>query len=170
MIEDVDVDSIARQVLYTDDFLPESYTSADDSFGELRPQPALDKDLSDDEIVHILRENPERLYRIGDVSEILDVKAHIVRYWETEFTAFVKPVKSNGGQRLYSVKDIESLLGIKKLLYNERFSIAGAKQRMREMRLNGETGDNVPKELLVIVKDELNGVLNQINELANKLT
>lgn len=80
---------------------------------------------------------PDKLYfRIGEVSGIVDVKPYVLRYWETEFTD-IKPTKSKSGQRLYKKRDVEMLLTIKELLYNERFTINGAKQRMREFARDG---------------------------------
>ena len=76
---------------------------------------------------------PDKLYfRIGEVSDIVGVKPYVLRYWETEFTD-VKPSKSKSGQRLYKKRDVELLLRIKALLYNERFTINGAKQRLKEV-------------------------------------
>jgi DNA-binding transcriptional MerR regulator len=71
-------------------------------------------------------------YRIGEVSKLTDVKAHVLRYWETEFR-WMAPPKSRSKQRLYRQKDIETILTIKRLLYDERYTIAGAKQQLREL-------------------------------------
>jgi DNA-binding transcriptional MerR regulator len=70
-------------------------------------------------------------YRIGEVSEISEVKPHVLRYWEAEF-GFLSPQKNEGNQRLYSAKDLERVLLIKKLLYDDRYTIAGAKKKFRE--------------------------------------
>ena len=70
-------------------------------------------------------------YRIGEVSKITGIKAHVLRYWETEFR-WMAPPKSRSKQRLYRRKDIEMVLAIKKLLYDERYTIAGARQVIRE--------------------------------------
>jgi DNA-binding transcriptional MerR regulator len=71
-------------------------------------------------------------YRIGEVSEIADVKPYVLRYWESEFK-WMAPGKSRSNQRLYRKQDIETILLIKKLLYEERFTIAGAKKRLKEL-------------------------------------
>jgi len=71
-------------------------------------------------------------YRIGEVAEIADVEAYVLRYWETEFK-WMAPQKSRSNQRLYKPKDIELILLIKHLLYTERYTIAGARQRLREL-------------------------------------
>ncbi len=70
-------------------------------------------------------------YRIGEVSKITGIKPHVLRYWETEFR-WMAPPKSRSKQRLYRRKDIEMVLAIKKLLYDERYTIAGARQVIRE--------------------------------------
>jgi DNA-binding transcriptional MerR regulator len=81
---------------------------------------------------------PERLYfRIGDVAEIAGVKPHVLRYWESEFSE-IQPEKSSTGQRVYRRKDVETVLLIKHFLYSERYSIEGARQKIRELRRGGE--------------------------------
>ena len=75
---------------------------------------------------------PDKAYfRIGEVARILGVKPYVLRYWESEFRA-IKPQKSRSQQRLYRRRDVELLLRIKKLLYEERFTIAGARRKLRE--------------------------------------
>jgi DNA-binding transcriptional MerR regulator len=75
---------------------------------------------------------PNKLYfRIGEVSDIVGVKPYVLRYWETEFPD-IRPSKSKSGQRLYKRRDVEMLLMVKELLYDKRFTIDGAKQRLRE--------------------------------------
>ncbi|HUK23015.1 MAG TPA: MerR family transcriptional regulator [Terriglobales bacterium] len=74
---------------------------------------------------------PERLYfRIGEVARLCRLPAYVLRFWETEFPQ-LKPIKSSTGQRMYRRKDVESVLHIKKLLYEEGFTIAGARQQLR---------------------------------------
>ncbi|TMA31552.1 MAG: MerR family transcriptional regulator [Deltaproteobacteria bacterium] len=76
---------------------------------------------------------PERrYYRIGEVSRITGVKAYVLRYWESEFR-WMAPQKSRSKQRLYRRRDIEMILLIKKLLYGQRYTIAGARKKLREM-------------------------------------
>lgn len=77
-------------------------------------------------------EVPDRLYfRIGEVSEITGVPPYVLRYWESEFPA-LQPRKSGGGQRLYRKRDVAMILEIKKLLYQERYTVAGARRRLTE--------------------------------------
>jgi DNA-binding transcriptional MerR regulator len=74
---------------------------------------------------------PDKLYfRIGDVAELCGLPAYVLRFWETEFPQ-LKPVKSSTGQRMYRRKDVENVLQIKKLLYEEGFTISGARQHLR---------------------------------------
>lgn len=77
---------------------------------------------------------PEKQYfKIGEVSEILDVEPYVLRYWESEFK-ILKPTRTRARQRLYHKKDLELLVEIKHLLYDEKFTIAGAKKRLQEMK------------------------------------
>src|SRR4249919_316348 len=75
---------------------------------------------------------PEKLYfRIGEVSRLCRLPAYVLRFWETEFPQ-LKPVKSGTGQRMYRQRDVENVLRIKKLLYEEGFTIAGARQQLKD--------------------------------------
>jgi DNA-binding transcriptional MerR regulator len=72
----------------------------------------------------------ERLYAIGDVSRLADLKPFVLRYWETEFP-MLEPIKSEGGRRLYRQEDVDMVFRIKRLLYDEGFTIAGARRHLR---------------------------------------
>ena len=85
-----------------------------------------------------------RLYRIGEVSKLTALKPFVLRYWETEFP-MLEPVKSPSGHRLYREQDVEVVLKIKRLLYDEGFTIAGARRYLRESG-NGEPGDATASE------------------------
>ncbi len=74
----------------------------------------------------------KRYYRIGEVAKLTDVKPYVLRYWESEFR-WMAPQKSRSKQRLYRKRDIEMILLIKKLLYEQRFTIAGARKKLRDM-------------------------------------
>lgn len=74
----------------------------------------------------------KRYYRIGEVSKITGVKPYVLRYWESEFR-WMAPQKSKSKQRLYRKRDIDMILLIKKLLYGQRYTIAGARKKLREM-------------------------------------
>jgi DNA-binding transcriptional MerR regulator len=75
---------------------------------------------------------PDKLYfRIGEVASLCRLPAYVLRFWETEFPQ-LKPVKSSTGQRMYRKRDVESVVRIKKLLYEDGFTIAGARTQLRE--------------------------------------
>lgn len=81
-----------------------------------------------------LSQIPDKMaFKIGEVAELLNIKTYVLRYWETEFDA-LKPKKSNRNQRMYSRKDVETALFIKKLLYRDRFSIEGARKALRKVK------------------------------------
>jgi DNA-binding transcriptional MerR regulator len=82
----------------------------------------------EDMIVGPLPEIPDKLYfRIGDVARLANIKPYVLRFWETEFPG-LGPKKSGTGHRLYRRKDVEMVLEIKRLLYQERFTIEGARK------------------------------------------
>src|SRR6266850_7582112 len=78
---------------------------------------------------------PEKLFfKIGEVCELAGVQAHVLRYWESEFPTLA-PQKNRAGQRVYRKRDVEMALRIKELLYDDQYTIAGAKKRLaNEMR------------------------------------
>src|SRR6266849_110212 len=86
---------------------------------------------------------PNKLFfKIGEVCEITDTQPYVLRYWESEFPALA-PAKNSSGQRIYRRRDIETVLRIKQLLYDEGFTIAGAKKRL-EAELAGRVDTPVP--------------------------
>lgn len=112
-------------------------------------------------------------YKIGEVCEIVGVPAHVLRYWETEFSTLTPP-KSRGGQRTYRPADIELLLRIRKLLYDEGFTIAGARKKLgaRKRSAAQDPAQAVPgregTEILQVQADEPLGKVRR--ELENILT
>jgi DNA-binding transcriptional MerR regulator len=97
-------------------------------------------------------------YSIGEVCELTGLKPHVLRYWETQFQA-LQPSKNRAGNRVYRPKEIELVLLVKKLLYDEKYTIEGADRKIREMRRGGdlpeERRDAVAPELLSGIRDEL---------------
>jgi DNA-binding transcriptional MerR regulator len=92
----------------------------------------------------------KNFFRIGEVSRLTATKAFVLRYWETEFP-MLQPVKSPKGHRLYRRQDIDTVLAIKRLLYDEGFTIAGARRHLREQNgasANGENGHAAEPESL----------------------
>jgi len=91
---------------------------------------------------------PEKLFfKIGEVCDLAGVQAHVLRYWETEFP-MLAPQKNRAGQRTYRRRDVEMALRIKELLYDEQYTIAGAKKRLAsEIRgVNRETSTVISRK------------------------
>jgi DNA-binding transcriptional MerR regulator len=122
----------------------------------------------------IQMETEQALYRIGEVGRLTDLKPFVLRYWETEFP-MLEPVKSARGHRLYRQEDVEMVLRIKRLLYDEGFTIAGARRHLREQSgasdgdisithqssiANGETAvDLLSRKMLLDLRDSLRAFL-----------
>ena len=90
-----------------------------------------------------MSEIPDKPYfKIGEVAQLAGVEPYVLRYWETEFRT-IRPEKSRSKQRLYRRKDVEAVMAIKKLLYDEGYRIDGAKRRLRELAASepGEGGE-----------------------------
>lgn len=87
---------------------------------------------------------PDKLYfKIGEVGELTGLKPYVLRYWETEFPE-IAPVKSRTNQRLYRKKDVELVIKIRTLLYEERFTINGARKRLK-LELKAARKEDVPQ-------------------------
>ena len=79
----------------------------------------------------------QEFYSIGEVCEITDLKPHVLRYWESQFK-FLNPAKNRSGNRVYQRKEIELVLLVKHLLYTEKYTIEGARQKVEEHRKAGD--------------------------------
>lgn len=113
-------------------------------------------------------------YRIGEVASLTQIEPHVLRYWETEFPA-LRPAKTPSGQRLYRQTDIDTVLAIKRLLYEEGFTIAGARKQLGsgngnsdpavtpESKLADASGGNPRREALQAVRDELAALLTLLS-------
>jgi DNA-binding transcriptional MerR regulator len=86
------------------------------------------------DLARVLETKP--FFKIGEVAKLLGVRPHVIRYWESEFPS-LRPKKNPSGQRIYAKADIEAIVEIKNLLYNERYTISGAKQMLARQ---GESG------------------------------
>ncbi|HTA57096.1 MAG TPA: MerR family transcriptional regulator [Candidatus Baltobacteraceae bacterium] len=86
--------------------------------------------------VAVSEEQDERYYRIGEVSRITEVRPFVLRYWEEEFP-LLQPVKGHQGYRLYRQQDVDLVMKIKRLLYDEGFTIAGARRHLRDLENGG---------------------------------
>ena len=111
---------------------------------------------------------PDKLYfRIGEVSTLCRLPAYVLRFWETEFPQ-LKPVKSSTGQRMYRRKDVDAVLRIKKLLYEEGFTIAGARQ---QLRLEATTAKNqVPLPFPAHSATDLRRIRHGLEEILTMLS
>jgi DNA-binding transcriptional MerR regulator len=100
---------------------------------------------------------PEKaFFRIGEVSRIVGVPPYVIRYWESEFKT-VRPSRTNSDQRLYRRSDVKALLLIKKLLYDQKFTISGAKKRIQQTR--HEDTNNAPLSHVDILQEIEEGLL-----------
>ncbi len=108
-------------------------------------------------------------YKIGEVCKICDVPAHVLRYWETEFP-LLTPNKNRSGQRIFREKDVQLVAEIKRLLYEEGYTIAGARKQLRRNGANLRTtplfpkgGANSSKELLTQIRGELQDLMKLLD-------
>lgn len=107
---------------------------------------------------------PDKLaFKIGEVAELLDVKAYVLRYWETEFE-ILKPKKSKHNQRMYERRDVENLMLIKKLLYRDRFSIEGARSALKKLRK-----DNVRVKQMKSMAEHIEEAKDQVLDLVDDI-
>lgn len=108
-------------------------------------------------------------YSIGEVSELTGLKAYVLRYWETEFSQ-LNPPKNRAGNRTYRQKDIDTILNIKDLLYNKKFTIEGArsvisgKDELPESMEKNDSFNEKQQLILRKIKDDLKAILNIIAE------
>ncbi len=111
-------------------------------------------------------EIPDKIYfRIGEVARITEIKPHVLRYWEAEFPS-IRPEKTNSNQRVYQKKDIETILFIKNLLYEERFTIEGARARLKALRKSADRDAVVRR---VEVKNDWNELQSLLDGLEARL-
>ena len=107
---------------------------------------------------------PAKLYfRIGEVAELIGVEPHVLRYWEREFRT-IRPTKSRRGQRVYSRRDVETLARIRALLYDEGFTIAGAKRKLSAgaPARQRPAMPRLARERLVALRDEIAAFLAEL--------
>lgn len=119
---------------------------------------------------HDFPQIPDKVYfRIGEVSQLVGVDTHVLRYWESEFP-MIKPFRGPSKQRLYRRQDVENLLRIKCLLHDEGYTISGARRHLKhliqeqgnvfEAKQNSLAGD--PNSILLEVKQELHAILKHL--------
>ena len=110
---------------------------------------------------------PDKLfYKIGEVSRIAGVEPYVLRYWESEFS-FLKPRKSKSGQRIYVKKDLELVLRIREMLYQERYTIEGVRKRFVES--GNLRKPLVPQSKVLSSSDALEHVKNRLREILGRI-
>jgi len=109
-------------------------------------------------------------YSIGEVSKVTELKQYVLRYWETEFKQ-LNPSKNKAGNRTYRQKDIDLILQIKDLLYNQKFTIEGARKMLSgveaptaETALETEAKTSVDLDLLIKIRSELKSILEHLRQ------
>lgn len=121
----------------------------------------------DPELEAAIRDIPDKLaFKIGEVADLVGVKAYVLRYWETEFEV-LRPKKSKHNQRMYERRDVENLLLIKKLLYRDRFSIEGARSALKRLRKDTQRAQAIKTiaEHVDEAKDKVLDLLDDIQAL-----
>lgn len=122
---------------------------------------------SAENILDAKRPYPDKLfYKIGEVSRIAGVEPYVLRYWETEFS-FLRPRKNKSGQRVYIKKDIDLILKIKRLLYDERYTIEGVRKRLGETETIKQTQNLIvqpsTREIVEKIRERLREILSHIS-------
>jgi|TARA_Y100000996_G_scaffold357873_1_gene299305 DNA-binding transcriptional MerR regulator len=112
-------------------------------------------------------------YSIGQVSELTGLKQYVLRYWETEFQ-HLKPNKNSAGNRVYTPEDVENIKEVKRLLHEEKFTIKGARQHLKDMKskkkvINIDNMSNIDVSLLKKIQSDVEDLLVSIRELKKEL-
>lgn len=108
----------------------------------------------------------QEFFSIGDVCQLTDLKPHVLRYWESQFK-FLNPAKNRSGNRVYQRREVELIMLVKHLLYNEKFTIEGARQRIEHYRrvgtMQSEARYALQHETISDLTNELRNVLNVLD-------
>ena len=120
-----------------------------------------------------LRKIKKLYYSIGQISELTGLKQYVLRYWETEFQ-HLKPNKNSAGNRVYTPEDVENIKEVKRLLHEEKFTIKGARQHLKDMKskkkvINIDNMSNVDVSLLKKIQSDVEDLLVSIRELKKEL-
>lgn len=109
----------------------------------------------------------KKYFKIGEVSRLSELEPHVLRFWESEFHE-INPKKDGGNQRLYRRKDVETIFKIKRLLYEEKFTIAGAKVKLREESSPAQREMASPEEREI--KEGFKAIKKSLTEIRNILS
>jgi DNA-binding transcriptional MerR regulator len=113
----------------------------------------------------------QEFFSIGEVCDLTGLKAHVLRYWESQFR-FLSPAKNRSGNRVYQRKEIELILLVKHLLYTEKYTIDGARQKLNDHRKAGElrrvSREALSVETLAAMEDELRDLLRLLESSAKE--
>ena len=112
------------------------------------------------------REPVQEFFSIGEVCSLTDLKPHVLRYWESQFK-FLNPAKNRSGNRVYQRREIELIMLVKHLLYSEKYTIDGARQKVDEQRRGGELRASaraaLSRETVESLEDELTAILRLLD-------
>jgi DNA-binding transcriptional MerR regulator len=112
------------------------------------------------------REPVQEFFSIGEVCDLTELKPHVLRYWESQFK-FLSPAKNRSGNRVYQRREIEMVMLVKQLLYSEKYTIDGARQKLDDFRKNGEVKPAVraglDTEVIQLVERDLREILSLLD-------
>ncbi|HEX9690724.1 MAG TPA: MerR family transcriptional regulator [Gemmatimonadales bacterium] len=106
----------------------------------------------------------QEFFSIGDVCQLTDLKPHVLRYWESQFR-FLNPAKNRSGNRVYQRREIELILLVKHLLYNEKYTIEGARRRIEQYRRTGDLREEARHALQHETLESLTAELRAIADI-----
>jgi DNA-binding transcriptional MerR regulator len=111
----------------------------------------------------------QEFYSIGDVCGLTDLKPHVLRYWESQFR-FLNPAKNRSGNRVYKGREVELIMLVKHLLYTEKFTIEGARQRVDHYRRTGELRVSARRAFEAELAEEVRGTIEDAVAILNGKT
>jgi DNA-binding transcriptional MerR regulator len=106
----------------------------------------------------------QEFFSIGEVCALTDLKPHVLRYWESQFR-FLNPAKNRSGNRVYKSREVELIMLVKHLLYNEKYTIEGARLRIEQYRKSGELKGHASRAASRTTLSELRDQLNQVLQI-----
>ena len=108
----------------------------------------------------------QEFYSIGEVCTLTDLKPHVLRYWESQFR-FLNPAKNRSGNRVYKAREVELIMLVKHLLYTEKFTIDGARQRVDQYRRTGELRASARRAFEAEMVQDLRTSLDEVMAILN---